>query len=62
MNNEALTLEKQSRLWEHMKGTAYSRIAFSAFKTDGVDHNSYVPRLGMTLGHFFTTETVAKTR
>lgn len=62
MNDVKLTLQKQTHLFRYLGANKFSRAAFQAFKQPGVNHNTYAPKMGLTLGQFFTYDVAAKTR
>lgn len=60
MNDTQLTREKQTAMIQHVTENKFSRVVFQAFKEDSVNHNTYLPRVGLTMGQYFTYDVVAK--
>lgn len=57
---ESVAQERQNALIKYVKIGKFSRQAFQVFKHSDSNENLFIPRIGMTLGQYFTYDTLAK--
>jgi hypothetical protein len=58
--NENITLRKQEEFIKFIKTTQNSRLVFSILKDENCNIDTFVPKIGMTLGQFFTYLTLGQ--